>query len=1463
MLLKEIKLVLRIAAATLLTVLFASWSCELSAQTFSAIPGHGIPALTNAKTQWVDFNNDGLLDLFVSGTNNLGALHTAVYKSNGNNTFNTIGLTALTDIAFDFGDFNKDGYVDIVTSGVNSLGEKKTILYRNTGGTGFATVASTLQNLSKGAVLWSDLDDDTDLDLILTGLDASNQEKTFVYEYSNGTYVAISHSLPQVSNGSLYLLDANNDDHPEVLLTGLNASGTAVSTVYTFKNDLHTTIYTNTLDGTAFNAVIAADYNGDGFEDLFTAGLSGSALVKTTSILENNGTSGFINIASSLKNLSGASLDAGDLSNDGKVDLLLSGIDDGGLKYFKYYRNGSSFTDAAHTMPNLYNGDVALGDYDNDGDLDIFQIGNSDISFQANLYASDKAATIANSAPSVPANLSVVVKEDSVYFSWDSSTDDLTTSGSLTYNLYISNSPNGADLVVSPLSDVGSGYRKVMSDGNAGYKKSKSFHALADGRYYWSVQAIDNGYKASDFAAEQSFSVCASFDLGPDQTICYKDEVTLTAGNVSDEVNWYSKQSGLLLADNREFNFSVLASDTIIAEIDRSYGCIVRDTIVVRMSAPPAIDLGADAFVCHGEEFFITVTDPVDSVNWYNPDGILKQNSEGYAYTVNIKDTLIGQFYNEFRCVSYDSVIVDVLPLPQFSAGIDRSVCYNENTLFEVTGTWDHVYWNSTELGPLATNTNSYLLRVTQKDTVFAEVHDAHGCINYDSAIVQVLALPVISLGEDRSVCDAEDVTIHLSGSGTSINWFNTAHQPLASGVSDYSYQVLQKDTTIVEVINADNCVSYDSIIVHVLPLPQFTIGSDTEICYKEHILLEAGSGFQRVDWFSKVKGEIINPDSWFFNYQVLATDTLIAKVLNSNGCLNYDSIRIKMLPLPDFMLGEDLGICYRSEFELEVAGMWAEVNWYTNNDIILAADNPVFKYSAEQSMPIWAEVFDSHGCVQYDTIQVNVLSLPQFDLGNPRSYCKGDQVELSVTANAGSYAWRNKEGDVLGETHAYSFASEKSTQIFLQVKDDLDCTFLDSLTITVNPLPEFTVDGNRVICAHDTASLKVEYANAKYVTWNVGDVVLSSESQLFMPFSESKILVVTLVDNNNCTAENNIDLTVNSRPVADAGDDLLLCYGESAALGGNSSDHAVYQWVPAKGLSDDGAANPISSALETLTYALVVTNDKNCSSVDSIYVEVNPQIIVNAGSDISVCIGDSVKLGGEPTASGSKFQYTYQWLAGEQSLTENIANPRVRPLVTTLYYVLVSSGKCQVEYDSVVVVVNSLPEISIISDQSIGAGSAVTLNAQGGIKYEWFPKESLTNANSDSPEANPLKTTLYRVLVTDANNCTDTASVKVFVQNNLFIPNLFSPNGDGSNDVFKLYGSGVDRIILSVFDQKGNEVFRTENKAVVFDTGWDGRYAGKVLKDDIYIWTIDGAFYNGERINYQGKNTGIIRLMR
>jgi gliding motility-associated-like protein len=108
-----------------------------------------------------------------------------------------------------------------------------------------------------------------------------------------------------------------------------------------------------------------------------------------------------------------------------------------------------------------------------------------------------------------------------------------------------------------------------------------------------------------------------------------------------------------------------------------------------------------------------------------------------------------------------------------------------------------------------------------------------------------------------------------------------------------------------------------------------------------------------------------------------------------------------------------------------------------------------------------------------------------------------------------------------------------------------------------------------------------------------------------------------------------------------------------------------------------------------------------------------------------------------------------------------------------------------------------------------------------------------------------------------------DTASVKINVRNAVFLPSAFTPNADGHNDEFKVYGAGIEQLSLNVYDQKGEIVFQSNDWQQIQEKGWDGKKRGQVLESDVYLWVINGNYYNGEEVRFQGEVKGFVKLLR
>jgi gliding motility-associated-like protein len=167
----------------------------------------------------------------------------------------------------------------------------------------------------------------------------------------------------------------------------------------------------------------------------------------------------------------------------------------------------------------------------------------------------------------------------------------------------------------------------------------------------------------------------------------------------------------------------------------------------------------------------------------------------------------------------------------------------------------------------------------------------------------------------------------------------------------------------------------------------------------------------------------------------------------------------------------------------------------------------------------------------------------------------------------------------------------------------------------------------------------------------------------------------------------------------------------------------------------------------------------------------------------------------------------------------------------------------------------------------TIISGASATLNMiyTGNItSYSWLPVQNLDCPNCPIPVATPRVTTKYAVQVLDRYGCGDKGEVTVQVVcngQNYFVPNTFTPNGDGSNDIFYPRGTGVFRIsALRVFNRWGELVFEKRDFQVNdASAGWNGTYKGQAAKPDVYVYQLDVFCNNGETVRLNG-NIALIR---
>jgi gliding motility-associated-like protein len=242
------------------------------------------------------------------------------------------------------------------------------------------------------------------------------------------------------------------------------------------------------------------------------------------------------------------------------------------------------------------------------------------------------------------------------------------------------------------------------------------------------------------------------------------------------------------------------------------------------------------------------------------------------------------------------------------------------------------------------------------------------------------------------------------------------------------------------------------------------------------------------------------------------------------------------------------------------------------------------------------------------------------------------------------------------------------------------------------------------------------------------------------------------------------------------------------------------------------------------------------------------PTVRINPPAD-TICKGDSLHL----TASGAT---TYTWMPSIGLNCTNCPNPTAAPSGTTTYKVVgVSTGVCK-DSSTITITVDTAPVVTISPSITINKGDSTTLTATGGGTYQWSPATGLSCTTCQSPVAKPTVTTTYCATVTSPEGCaassvctTVTIEIPAIPCGDLFVPNAFSPNGDGTNDALYVEGNCISTLEFAVYDRWGNKVFETQNQNI----GWDGTYMGKPMNTGNYVYTLNAAMTNNTTVNKKG----------
>lgn len=596
-----------------------------------------------------------------------------------------------------------------------------------------------------------------------------------------------------------------------------------------------------------------------------------------------------------------------------------------------------------------------------------------------------------------------------------------------------------------------------------------------------------------------------------------------------------------------------------------------------------------------------------------------------------------------------------------------------------------------------------------------------------------------------NNVCDGFAMNFNdqsLGGSLTNWSWnFNdtasgtntsTSQNPSHTFTTPGLYQVT------LTVTNTDGCQNQIVKSATVHPNPVIFV-ADAGMCAGTQTTLNGPAGYSGYSWSNaqNTQSITVNPAS-NSPYTLTVTD--------ANGCIGSFTANVIVDPVPIPDAGVPQTICEGTNAYL--AGIGG--NTYTWNPGNLTGQN--ISVSPASTTVYTLTVSSNAGCSATDLVTVTVNPMPTADAGDDLNICKGESIIVNSVASAGNLLWTPGNYN----TASINVTPAVTTTYYLTVSDAIGCSGTDTITIIVNPLPTASSINSSPVCENNAISFTdasvIPTGNIAFWSWSFGDGQVSNLQNPSVTYTSSGNFNVKLLVTSNAGCKDSVVklAVVNPLPVANAGSNSSICPGFNGTLTGAGG--VSYLWNPGGLITSSITLSPAA----TTSYTLTVTDANGCTNTDAADILVNPVPVANAGSDKSICQGQSTTF----TASGGDF---YLWTPGNI----NTQNYNLTPASSGTYTVLVTNIYGCESTDQVDVSVNPIPVAALISSGAICEKNPVhftdqsNVNSGSIIAWNWNFNNGMSSIiqNPTVPFNSP-GTFNVSLIVYSNNGCSDTANL-------------------------------------------------------------------------------------------------------
>jgi gliding motility-associated-like protein len=879
--------------------------------------------------------------------------------------------------------------------------------------------------------------------------------------------------------------------------------------------------------------------------------------------------------------------------------------------------------------------------------------------------------------------------------------------------------------------------------------------------------------------------------------------------------------------------------------------CILKDTLVITVQDgdAPQYEISDQQDICEGSSISLGGAAQTGTVYlWYSePPGFASTDPDP---VVTPADSIVYYLLaSNLSCPfsSLDSVVVNVYPQPVLDVIADTSICQGEQVILGNTQIQEGmVYTWTPDDGSLDSIGLANPLATPEQSTLYTLIANNLACADTVSVQVDVVPVAIDLVGEDSlQLCQGASLTLEVAAAPNDliVNWSPNLDLVVAS--DGLSAEATPNETiTYTASVQAGACYREVKFYIAVDSLPENLdiLPADTTVCAGSQVFLlseiyePAEYGGIEFEW-SPVTGQL-TPDS-LYNMVIQATETTTYQRITTLGmCADTAEATVNVIPVADMSITpSDTTVCPGSPVGLQLMytpGV-TDIEWMPADGLSCSdCDNPTATLSGTTTISVNG---DFMGCPVNTSVTINVTPPPTFQFPSDVQLCAGESILLNETSLPGTtYSWTSNPPGFTSNEPQPLVTPLQNTTYFVQANNGCSSTGQVAVTVSSGSLD---VSTDTTICKNFTAQLEALGSLPGTYSWSTGQ---TSQVINVMP-DETTEYIVTYTYGDNCVIMDTILVAVQGEgPEVNFPTDLKICPGESVQLNDLVIPGASYSWTSNPAGFNASVANPTVAPTTNTTYYLTATLGL-CTLMDSVRIQAsNPTLIMPM--DTIICEGELITLTATVENPGPNSSFTWTPGGAGASIDE-------MPDETTMYQLVYTFGdSCMLE-DSVLVTVVPTFTIEIISDpagDTLSIGALLELSADiepiqnlNGFEFVWTENgtleigmEQVLNTQVSTNDT----TILYKVVVTSPAGCVQTENIEfTVIQPEVKVPNAFTPDGDGVNDVFRIIAPEGLAFIesMQIYNRWGSLVYESSDP----NAAWDGKVKGKPAASDVYVYVI------------------------